>query len=133
MDDLKVKRVKDRGLDSPCTPVEHAEFRSGVGNLHWTTSQTRVDHAVDTSRLQKRQNQPNYGDLKDLAEVIKEVKSTADVSVKIRPIQNMVVAAYTDSALYGAEGEIIERDEDLEGYDKHKLFSQGGSLSETLT
>ena len=48
MDELKVKRDKNRSDDSPCTPAEHAEFRSGVGNLHWATSQTRVDHAVDT-------------------------------------------------------------------------------------
>ncbi len=128
VDNLKVRKTKDRGLDSPCTPVEHAEFRSGVGNLHWATSQTRVDHAVDTSRLQKRQNQPTYGDLKDLSKVIREVKSTTEVAVKIRPIENMVVAAFSDSALYGAEGEIIERDEDLEGYDKHKLFSEGGLI-----
>ena len=128
MDELKVKRDKNRSDDSPCTPAEHAEFRSGVGNLHWATSQTRVDHAVDTSRLQKRQNAPTLGDLRDLAKTIKEVKDTSDVVVKIRPIQNMIVAAYTDSSLYGSSGELIDNDEDLKGFDKHKLHSQGGSL-----
>jgi len=128
MDEMKIPREKNREGSSPCTPTEHAEFRSGVGNLHWATSQTRVDHAVDTSRLQKRQNKPTFDDLKDLAKVIKEVKSTSEMHIMIRPVENMVVAAYTDSSLYGSEGEIIDNDEELKGYDKHKLFSQGGSL-----
>ena len=51
MEPLKVPRDAKRSLDSPCTPVEHAEYRSCAGNLHWATSQTRVDHAVDVSRL----------------------------------------------------------------------------------
>ena len=40
----------------------------------------------------------------------------------------MIVAAYTDSSLYGSEGEVIDCDEDLVKYDKHKVFSQAGSL-----
>ena len=128
MDDVPCKREKNRKPEDPCTPIEHAEFRSGVGNLHWATSQSRVDHAVDTSRSQKRQNAPKYEDLKDLVKVVREVKDTSDVVIKIRPVKNMVIAAYTDSSLYGSEGELIDNDEDLSGYDKHKLHSQGGSL-----
>ena len=92
----------------------------------------RVDHAVDTSRLQKRQNDPTYGDYKDLAKVVREVKSTPEVVIKIRPVENMCVCAYTDSSLYGSEGELIPDDDDLAGYDKHKLHSQGGSLVVTM-
>ena len=128
MDEVPFKREKNRSPESACNPTEHAEFRSGVGNLHWATSQTRVDHAVDTSRLQKRQNAPTHQDYKDLVKVVKEVKDTADVVVKIRPIKNMVVGAFTDSSLYGSQGELIPDDDALEGYDKHKLHSQGGSL-----
>ena len=40
----------------------------------------------------------------------------------------MVVAAFTDSSLYGSEGELIPDDDALSGYDKHKLHSQAGSL-----
>ncbi len=127
MDNIPMARQK-KSLEEKCTPTEHAEFRSGVGNLHWVTSQTRVDHAVDTSRLQKRQNAPTFGDYKDLAKVVKEVKSTEKVVIKIRPVQNLCVGAYTDSSLYGSQGEIIPDDEDLAGYDKHKLHSQAGSL-----
>jgi len=128
MDEVPLKREKNRSPESACTPTEHAEFRSGVGNLHWATSQSRVDHAVDTSRLQKRQNAPTHADYKDLVKVVKEVKDTADVVIKIRPIQNMAVGAFTDSSLYGSQGELIPDDEALAGYDKHKLHSQGGSL-----
>ena len=84
--------------------------------MHWATSQTRVDHAVDVSRLQKRQNAPRLEDLKDLAKVTREMKSTSDTALRIRPMENMVVAAYTDSSLYGSEGEVIDRDDDLVKY-----------------
>ena len=93
MDEFKVKRDNKRPDKDASRLVEHAEFRSSVGNLHWATSQTRVDHAVDTSRLQKRQNAPTYSDLKDLSKVTKEVKRTADVKLRIRPIKDMVIAA----------------------------------------
>ena len=46
---------------------------------------------------------------------------TADTVIKIRKIDNMVVAAFTDSSLYGSEGELILDDDALSGYDKHKL------------
>ena len=52
------KRYKTRSRTDPCTELETADFKSGVGELHWITSQTRVDHAVDTSRFQKRQTKP---------------------------------------------------------------------------
>ena len=103
MDPIPRKRERDRKPESACTPVEHAEFRSGVGNLHWTTSQTRVDNAVDTSHLQKRQNAPKYQRYKDLVRVVKEVKDTPDTVIKIRKIDNTIVAASIDSSLHGSE------------------------------
>ena len=66
------KKHKGRALDDACTEIEKADFKSGTGDLHWVTSQTRLDHAVDTSRLQKRQVSPTYGDYLDLARVVKE-------------------------------------------------------------
>ena len=128
MDDLPCKKVKNRSKDSDTTEMERADFKSSTGDLHWVTSQTRVDHAVDTSRLQKRQNKPTYGDYLDLGKIVREVKSTADFAIRTQPIENPVCAVWSDSALYGAEGELLDNDEDLEGYDKHKIFSQRGAF-----
>ena len=88
------------------------------------TSQTLIHHAVDTLRLQKRQTKPTYGDYLDLSRVVKEVKQTADFSLRIRYIEDPVVGAWIDSALYGAEGELLdgESDTDLAAYDKHNIF-----------
>ena len=63
---------------------------------------------------------------------MREVKSSPEVVVKIRPVENMCVCAYTDSSLYGSQGELIPDDDDLAGYDKHKSHSQGGSLVVTM-
>ena len=103
--------------------------------MQWVTSQTRVDHAVDTSRLQKRQNHPTYGDYLDLGKIIHEVKATADFCLRIQKIENPVVGAWTDSALYGAEGELLESSDEelLKGYDKHKIFSQRGAFIALLS
>ena len=80
MDHLPTKGLKKRPEDEPCTLVEKAEFRSSVGNLHWVTSQTRLDRAIDTSKAQKVQSNPNVGEYKALVKVIKEVKQTADLA-----------------------------------------------------
>ena len=56
MDQVRFNREEGCAPESACTPAEHAESSSGVGDLHWVTSQTRVDHAVDTRLCQKRRN-----------------------------------------------------------------------------
>ena len=122
------KKHRNRNREEEATEQEKADFKSGCGDLHWVTSQTRVDHAVDTSRLQKRQQNTTYEDLIDLGRVIREVKSTSDFSLRIRPIHNPVVGAWSDSALYGAEGELLDCDEDVKAYDKKKIFSQRGAF-----
>ena len=99
MYDVPVKRCRSRPHTSPCDPQEHADYRSGAGDLQWVTGNTRVDHAVDTSKLQKRQTAPTYGDYLELARVVKEVKATADFSLRIVPIPNPIIGAWTDSAL----------------------------------
>ena len=43
------------------------------------------------------------------------MKSTADVELTLQPMTNPVWGAWTDSSLYGAAGELIENDSDLEG------------------
>ena len=127
MSSLPVKKTKHRDLQSPVTEKEKADFKSSVGDLHCVTSQTRVDHAVDTSRLQKRQNNPVCTDFLDLGRIIRDVKETASFALRIRPIKEPVIACWSDSALYGAEGELLT-DRDLEGYGKHKVYSQRGTL-----
>ena len=57
---LPVKKAKNRERTDLCGEMEKADIKSGVGDLHWVTSQTKVDHAVDTSRLQKRQQNTTY-------------------------------------------------------------------------
>ena len=83
---------------------------------------------MDTSRLQKRQQNPTYADYLDLGRIIKEVKTTSSFPLRFRPIANPCIGAWTDSALYGAEGEFFDEDSDLEGYDKHTIYSQRGAF-----
>ena len=61
---------------------------------------------------------------------MKEVKQAADVSLRIIRIDNPVLGAWTDSALYGSEADLLDYDSDseLKGYDKHKIFSQRGTF-----
>ena len=68
---LPTRKTKSRATTEPCTEAEKADFKSGVGDLHWVTSQTRIDHAVDASKCQKRQVAPSYHDYLELGRVIK--------------------------------------------------------------
>ena len=91
----------------PCTEIEKAEFRSAVGNLHWVTSQTRFDQAVNTSRFQKKQNVPKWADYKALVKTYKLFKSTADVDINVVKNEDAIVATWSDSSgmlLCGYEG-----------------------------
>ena len=89
---LPARKLSNRSAKVLLNDAEKADNKSGVGDLHWVTSQTRVDHAFDTSRLQKRQQTPTYADYLDLGRVIKEVKESSDFSLRIRPIHNPVLA-----------------------------------------
>ena len=60
--------------------------------------------------------------------IVHEVKDIADTLLKIRLVQNIVAAAYTNLSLSGSEGELIPDDDALKGYNKHKLHSQSGSF-----
>ena len=100
-----------------------------VGSLHWVTGLTRPDGAYATNQLQKRQSGPCVEDLKMANKAITEIKDTADLGIVLRPMSHkMVVVVWTDSALYNSEGELIENDEELAKYDKHKVHSQAGAL-----
>ena len=57
-DPLPSKKKANRSLSDECTPQEKADFKSITGDMHWLTSQTRPDHAANTSCFQKRQNKP---------------------------------------------------------------------------
>ena len=48
--------------------------------------------------------------MKALAKTIREVKQTSDLAISIVRIEQPVLAAWTDSTLYGAEGEVIDND-----------------------
>ena len=69
--------------DQRCNPGQKAAFRSAVGNLHWVSSQTRPDCSVYTSRLHKVQNDPSLQDYGELAKVLRELRETADVVLKV--------------------------------------------------
>ena len=125
MEQLPLKKMPGRNESDPCSALEKAEFRSAVGNMHWATSQTRWDRAVDASRFQKVQLAPTWGDLKALSKAIRSVKSTASIAIRIRLIEKPCLAVWSDSSLYGSRGEVID-DPDLAGYERHQIHSQWG-------
>ena len=68
---LPTRKTKNRTTADACTEAEKTDFKSSVGDLHWVTSQTRIDHAVDTSKFQKRQVAPSYQGYLELGRVLK--------------------------------------------------------------
>ena len=123
--------VEQNKKDDPheeATPLEKADFRTGVGGAHWVTSQYRIDKAFDVNQMQKQQNHPLKGDLTKVNKIIKEMKETAEFEYVIQRVEEpMAVATWSDSSLYGVKGEPLE-DDDLQEYDRHKVRSQAGAL-----
>ena len=129
LDPAVISKARRADGSALCTPLETTEFRSMVGSLHWVSGLTRPDCAYVTNQLQKRQSGPCVDDLKMANKAIAEIKDTSDLGIVLRPMSNkMVVVVWTDSALYNSQGELIENDEELAKYDKHKVHSQAGSL-----
>ena len=111
-----------------CTEKEKALFRSAVGDLHWVSSQSRPDCAVYASRLQKVQNHPTLGDYRELARVLRELRDTAGDVLKIKAIEDPVDAVWTDSSLFGAQGEQMPDDFAVPKEERQNFHSQGGYL-----
>jgi len=122
-------KEQQRDSERALGPKEITEYRSGVGDMHWTTQQTRIDMAVTVNKLQKKQTKATIKDLKEVNKAIDEIKKTSTASIRIQPMsRDIAIVAWHDSALYGSQGELIEDDEALKGFDKHSVYSQAGIL-----
>eukprot|EP00971_Amphidinium_carterae_P325704 6456102-Amphidinium_carterae.1 len=94
-----------RGKADDQVPVEElTEFRSATGVLQWLAGSTRPDLAAATSLLQS--SSPTWGDLRQLYEQIEYARSTSQAGIYFRPVplENLMIAAYSDSSFANAEG-----------------------------
>jgi hypothetical protein len=138
--------AKSRAPTENDTTIEHSQYRSGVGNAHWVTSQYRIDKAMEVNLLQKQQSQPTVADLRLLAKTTKELQESADFELRIQKLKMpLCVVGWTDTALYGTTADVnideidelnvldgrfrmLQNDADVKDFDKHKVRSQAGSL-----
>jgi len=121
---------KGRELEDLVSVTETSEFKSMCGSLAWIAGLTRPDIAHTVNMLQKRQCAPRYRDCKRAIDLIKEIKASEDVAIRIRPIHGEpCVVAWTDSALYNSYDETgIKDDAQLRVLEKQLVRSQHGVL-----
>eukprot|EP00971_Amphidinium_carterae_P144606 2865451-Amphidinium_carterae.1 len=74
MDLIDVPGAKMAPDEQPASAIQHAEYRSAVGCLHWVVSQCRLDIAYEVNVLQKRQSAPTAGDLRRAKKVMRDVQ-----------------------------------------------------------
>ena len=93
-------------------------------------NQYRVDQAYNVSSLQRKQNDPKVADLVALSKAINTIKETAETPLKIVriPVEDLAVVGCADSSLYGNGTDLVEQDQDIARFDKHKLRSQAGAM-----
>eukprot|EP00971_Amphidinium_carterae_P245681 4879021-Amphidinium_carterae.1 len=94
-----------RGKAEDSVPTEDlTEFRSATGVLQWLAGSMRPDLAAATSLLQS--SSPTWGDLRQLYEQIEYARSTSRAGIYFRPVplENLMIAAYSDSSFANAEG-----------------------------
>ena len=122
------KSLKGLAGTDPAPPLAKAEFSSGTGSLYWLSSPYRIDQCIATNYFQKAQHEATVDDAKELNRSIRETKQE-EVALRVVPIHGaMAIGRWHDSALYGTRAELIEDDEDLERYDRHKVRSQVGVI-----
>ena len=82
------------------------EFRSGIGSLQWMAGTTRGDLAADVSLLQKPPKDLTVQDLKEVNQVLKYVRATANSNFRINPmsVDDLVFVCYGDSGWANAPG-----------------------------
>ena len=82
--------------------------------------------------MQNVQHNPTRACYSELAKTIRTIKASPDASFRVRPIASPADGVWTDSALYGADGELFEfgsgEDSDRELYRKHTVYSQCGAV-----
>ena len=80
------------------TEEERAQARALCGSLNWLCKEGRPDAAGPSSLMSSRLTRLVVEDIIQLNEVVRNLKSSADVALKIQPLSNMQLAVITDAS-----------------------------------
>ena len=93
------KKVKKEEVNEQ----ERSQARAVCGSLNWLSKEGRPDAAGPSSLMSSRLTSMKVEDLYTLNEVIKQLKKSSDLSLKIQPMKEMKLAVITDAS-FGNDG-----------------------------
>ena len=75
-------------------------LRAINGSLNWLASQSRPDHAVQTSLSQQSMPGPTTSSLRDANNAVRRAKQHKQVSIRFKsiPVQDLTICAHSDAA-----------------------------------
>eukprot|EP00913_Durusdinium_trenchii_P026417 g24785.t1 len=82
---------------------ERFQARAVCGSLNWLSKEGRPDAAGPSSLMSSRLTSMKVEDLYTLNEVIKQLKKSSDLSLKVQPLKEMKLAVITDAS-FGDDG-----------------------------
>lgn len=85
------------------TEEERSQARAVCGSLNWLSKEGRPDAAGHSSLMSSRLTRMVVEDLVQLNDVVKNLKESPDLTIKIQPLKDMQLAVITDAS-FGNDG-----------------------------
>ena len=85
------------------TEEERSQARAVCGSLNWLSKEGRPDAAGPSSLMSSRLTRMVVEDLVQLNDVVKNLKESPDLTIKIQPLKDMQLAVITDAS-FGNDG-----------------------------
>eukprot|EP00959_Pyramimonas_sp_CCMP1952_P347727 7283907-Pyramimonas_sp.AAC.1 len=76
-----IKVSKGHGAHELCSPGECSQARAVLGLLNWLTRELRVDGSGRCSLLQQALRKLTYEDVKEINQLVKYMKDTAELGI----------------------------------------------------
>ena len=97
---INLPRGRSGNKTDKCTPSEVAQLRAVNGGIGWVARQARPDEAASASILQSSLKGPLVSDIVTANAVVKRLKSTSDVGIRVVhiPIEKVRIVAVSDAS-----------------------------------
>ena len=103
LQEVKLEKGRKSQRKDEATEQERGQARATCGSLNWLSKEGRPDAAGPSSIMSSRLTRLTVEDIVDLNEVVKKLKETPEMAIKIQPLTNMQLAVVTDAS-FGNNG-----------------------------
>eukprot|EP00959_Pyramimonas_sp_CCMP1952_P087588 1832925-Pyramimonas_sp.AAC.1 len=95
------KLLKGKAGTDSCTAGECSQARAVLGSLNWLTRELRADGSGRCSLLQQALSKLTYDDAREINQLVKRMKETAEMSITVWsiPFDELMWVSVSDASL----------------------------------